>query len=85
MIAQTAASKQLTYSHTLTLLTTVAATEHAPLRTLLFSFQTSYLYLLLIKENEAITHHKIIKWIVIGNFLQGEIGVKDVVRDSLPT
>lgn len=38
-----------------------------------------------LKQNEAITHHKIIKWIVIGNFLQGEIGVKDVVRDSLPT
>jgi len=35
-------------------------------------------YLLLIKENETISHHKMIEGIVIGNLLQREIRVKDV-------
>ena len=38
----------------------------------------SYPNLLLIKEDETISHHKMIEGIVIGNLLQREIGIKDV-------
>ena len=40
--------------------------------------QISCPYLLLIKEKEPISHHKMIEGIVTGNLLQREIGVEDV-------
>lgn len=33
---------------------------------------------MLIKENDTISHHKMIEGIVVGNLFQREIGIKDV-------